>query len=127
MNIELLNKVADAIENEPHLYDQSEWGTCATPRCVAGWICHLTLSWPLNPQATPSRAAAKKLGNSLGDCDRLFTSETWPQHWFVTAKCDLPDPGKCDLSDPDHPYAVPSAKDAAAILRAMADDGEIWL
>ena len=119
MNIELLRKVADAIENEPHLYDQSEWGTCDTPRCVAGWICHLTDSWPLNPHATPSRAAAKTLSNSLGDCDRLFTSKLWPQDWFVAAKCDLP--------DPDLRSAAPSAKDAAAILRAMADDGEIWL
>ena len=39
--------VADHVEANPGLHDQSEWGDgtadpqCGTPCCVAGWACHL--------------------------------------------------------------------------------------
>lgn len=48
-NAELFNKIADAIEAEPHRHNQAEWasarnsiGSCGTTMCVAGWAVELS-------------------------------------------------------------------------------------
>ena len=50
MNVELVRRIADAIEKHPKLYDQGEFGNddldlqhdCGTPCCVYGWAKYLT-------------------------------------------------------------------------------------
>lgn len=108
-NAELFFAVADAIEREPHRYDQGDWfdhweplsemppPACGTTACIAGWaIACGRHSGSLKAAATewneavdqdyPEDEAAELLGLAPHDADRLFHS-----HWRPHDGLSVPD------------------------------------
>lgn len=97
-NTELFDLVADAIEAEPHRYNQSSYyditrdgagNICGTSFCVAGWAVRLTVGTKTEegiygPRMLPSvdvqrealpaweHIAAQQLGLTVPEADRLF-------------------------------------------------------
>lgn len=50
-NADLAHRVLEAIEANPHHWNQRKWCTtteCGTAMCFAGWACHLE-GWQLDP------------------------------------------------------------------------------
>ena len=128
LNVDLLRDAADAIESSPELYCQNSFGDttlnvkhkCGTPCCVAGFI--VAVGRPYLSSSRPSFAsvetlAAKLLNIDVEDVLALFEA-VWPIAWFE----------KAGLKTGTHKgwYGSPNPKEAATILRAMADDGYIW-
>ena len=124
VNKELFNEIADAIENEPRMYEQACWGTleneCRTPGCIAGWACYL------QEQKDSSQPIVEGFKNTRA-LKHLFDydSETpvpivlfdpwWPIRWFRLAEVELDDCWEIDEE------LKPKAKQAAAVCRAIAE------
>ena len=131
----MLMGIADAIEAEPEAYSQRVWcrwgargvpvrPAAAAPACVGGWACWLagvrrpehTIYSPEQPDLGVVLAAARVLGVVVrGQADGLF-APVWPAAWFDRA--GLPGKGR--------ERREPVAEEAAAVLRGMANDGEVW-
>lgn len=97
LNAELFRKIADVIEREPNLYDQTEFGfgsnnddakachhippeqvnACGTSHCIAGWAVALTPP-AKRPDADVFYAAKELLGLSINDAADLFWSAWKP-------------------------------------------------
>ena len=126
MNVELVNRVADEIEKHPDLFAQYLVGSgdprhCGSPRCVGGWSLALSGSDSENlvvaaellglPQSEPTFPLY------YDDATPPLFAEEWPVWWY--AKASVP-------SDDYVNYSPPTAREAVAVLRAMAADGEFW-
>lgn len=76
-------RVADAIEQHPEQYDQSDWKTkqsCGTNSyCVAGWAQHLCFPRQEFSEVTTPLCAAKLLALTEDEAVALF-SATWEPH-----------------------------------------------
>lgn len=93
LNADLFRKIADVIEREPNLYDQTQWGfgefnyfskmcphippeqvhTCSTSHCIAGLAVALTPPAD-RPVSSVSKSAMKLLGLSSAQADYLFST-----------------------------------------------------
>ena len=126
LNVDLLRKVADAIESCPELYNQNVYGEldldvekhCGTACCVAGFIVSVGCSKSdlSNVLSTPY-TASRMLGLNSAETFVLF-KPNWPSKWVKRAGMI-----------PENVYRSrinPTPKEAATVLRAMADDGYIW-
>ena len=126
MNVENLRIIIDAIENNPDLYDQSEWGNidrtpnglldhgCSTPGCLSGWALFL---FPQAKGCGPRAQLTKVLEiTPLSTC--LLTDDTWPVAWFLKVGMEGGGPLRGDKE--------PTVDEAVTILKAMADEGLIW-
>lgn len=136
LNTDLMVRIADAVEANPELYAQNDWGdarrsplglvamkraafdagaTCRTPACIAGWAVILNGGRIRN---APSEIleAEKVLGITKAQGDELFT-RSWFGHWFIRAGISKP---------AGNERYRPTAAETAIILRAMAADGTIW-
>ena len=115
MNKERLLAVAEAIEKEPSLYDQREWGApwCGTPGCIAGWA--VALFSDDNDRAARiahvfsiKEAALHSLGMRADQKYPLFNSR-WPASW-------LPDHDNGSYSSE---FFTPTARDAQRVLHKI--------
>ena len=124
--VENLRIIIDAIENNPDLYDQTEWGAfsrtpnglldckCSTPGCLSGWAEFLF------PQVRGFRRTSNHFANVLEITIHfacLLTNYTWPVAWFHKVGME---------GDPLFGDRKPTADEAVTILKAMADEGSIW-
>lgn len=135
MNKDLMRKVADAIEANQDLYDQTTLGShlnspegypdpigCNTPACIAGWTMFLSeWSGTMTYDTSFLDIAADILGIRQdpvadGGTVPLFCA-SWPVWWFLKIGVPVNGGGYNEQ---------PSATDAATILRAMVKDGEFW-
>ena len=124
MNVELIRRIADAIEKHPELYDQADWGNndldlepefgdeCGTPCCIGGWARHL-----LGIKMTKNVYDA--LGLSANSEWGILEAD-WSSRWLERADLEH----RVDRWPPD--MFDPTAIEAATILRAMADEGKWW-
>ena len=127
MNIELLKQIRDAIEVEPMLYDQADWGwhynetsnqtdmtiACHTPGCIAGHALHLA-NIPYVPGEDVSTKAEKVLYISLKESALLFCA-TWDKRWLQNMDTPLPMVGYNDFE--------PTPTDAINILDRLIKHG----
>ena len=124
VNKELFREIADAVEEEPAMYDQGAWGNfkCETPGCIAGWATHLMGTNPENVvDESVEKTALRYLFNipptdsfKQGYFPKLFAS-SWPIAWFEKVGIDTE-----PLRIIDDEIA-PEAPHAAIICRAIAD------
>ena len=124
VNKELFNDIADAIEKEPKMYDQSAWGnfTCNTPGCIAGWATHLK---GVNPEEFNEDNLVENAVRYLFNVtpEEEFPSEFfpvlfyawWPVSWFTQTGIGIK--GLTVLEN----TIQPNAHHAAIICRAIAD------
>jgi hypothetical protein len=98
INVDLLNKVADHIEQRHEEFDMEHWQWkrkpsvltkilwylrdegmpfCGTTRCIAGWSCVLAGTKAENTPATAQRL----LGLNLEQAQRLFYLNNWPKRF----------------------------------------------
>ena len=117
-NPELLEKVIDAIEEYPALYDQGLVGIgdprdpCGTACCIAGWAVALG---PPNTERLTKITYANKM---LGLPHIRLLEVTWPMEWFERAGLQV----EPDFED----EKTPNASEAVTILRMILEDGEFW-
>ena len=92
-NVELFDKIAKAIEDEPDRYDQAVYGgggSCGTAHCVAGWAAALEGCTPkmdtwctvVLPDGTVDKIdsfAQKRLGLDEMDAEALFAAGWRPE------------------------------------------------
>jgi hypothetical protein len=99
MNIELFEKVKQAIVAEPERFDMSLWvlsdfvnefdstkgfkeNTCGTTACIAGWACVLGTDDNVKALDVPGRASAL-LGPRWEQAEQLFYTKYWPSKFLV--------------------------------------------
>lgn len=140
MNSDMMRKVADAIERDPDLFDQNQYGfglaqrrenrtVCLSAACVAGWAGTLAgrvyKGHALTCQIHHNGMEALDIDED--DAARLF-SPTWPQRWFDKAgvKSGRPLINYDEMAEDDNDMKEVPPQAAAAILRMMADDGRVW-
>lgn len=144
MNVSLMRRIADAIEEEPLAYNQKDFGsgkppTCKTACCVGGWAVYLATDEEREKLATSKRylssldkdgqvrrglgdEAAILLDLEHDDSRRLFECY-WPTGWFYQAGISEEDiTSRVDGVE----IACPLADQAAKILRGMAKDKIVW-
>jgi hypothetical protein len=95
LNVELLNKVKDAILAHPEQFNMDEWvgrGACGTTACIAGWCCALSLGglervrtryFDFSRHYNVKREAQDLLGIQVPEEEddvtyELFYSSKWP-------------------------------------------------
>ena len=125
VNKKLFNEIADAVEKEPSLYDQSYWGNCdcGSPACIAGWAVHLagvsraTLATGdgIDVVAAQQLFGSKAAKTARADLLQIF-SPWWPNNWFSLAGVK---PKGRDLGVGYD--RKPTAGQAVKICRAIAD------
>ena len=120
MNLEKLRDVADVIKASPDNYSQHHWGTGGDPpQCVAGWLITLANRWNdvrlMAEDSAEYSIASDELDVREEMTYRLF-GPSWPGLWKERA----------GIKVNNALWFFPTASDAATILRAMADDNELW-
>ena len=125
MNRELLHRVADQIERQPDRYRQDAFlvrtglegfrpeGPCGSAACVAGWALALKKGSATGSDTLYDARCLLALSKSAAD--RLFRAK-WPERWYWRAGIPVDEPGA----------RTPAWYEAAAIIRAMADEGAVW-
>ena len=111
MNVQILNDVADRIEQDSDGFDQA---TCT--KCVAAQVLRLFCQMPNGDDKfnfrVISERASRLLGISSDHAEFLF-AEDWPEEWFELANC------------PEDSF-VPTADAAVLVLRSMAQHPDDW-
>ena len=125
MNKERLLELADAIREEPDLYNQGHWGApwCGTPGCILGWAVTLfSDTGGLESPTYPGEMVfdRQKAGPLLGlpTHSPLFC-DFWPIHW-------LPDHDNRLDYDLTETIFAPTARDAQRVLHKIVK-GDITL
>ena len=140
----LLRRIADAIEAEPVAYDQTTYGpaycltppdiladteprpSCETPACIAGWAIALNDEQAFaapDPLASAEDAFRFRAADAL-HLDTYQAEELFAAHWNAARLAERFNLEPDDLPFPNFPLCYPSAKQAAATLRAIADRAE---
>jgi len=120
MNADMFRRVADAIQINPEGYDQQDFGTgdpiCGSSCCVAGWAAYLAEGGPVRGYIHATAVTALDIDSEES---LVLFGATWPSWWAE----------KAGLIDDDVPAVefTPTPAQAVGILRAMADDEEVWL
>ena len=115
----LMRRVADRIELEPESFDQGLIGrgvrpSCDTPACVAGWAAFCGRA---ADGMTVWDRARRALGIRFSHAEVLF-NEFWPGSWLAWAQSAAGPRGRHWPTG----WFRPDAKQAVAVLRAMAAD-----
>ena len=130
MKTSMLREVLEAIEEDPEIFNQSNWGEndphaeddpgrCETPCCIAGLVARIG-GGMCSDGPTIRREAALLLDLTNEEADRLF-SEAWPIRWFRRAGVEIEDHGDCTGS-----RVLPEALEAIPVLRGMLEEGQVW-
>lgn len=138
MNVKLLREIADAIEREPTMFAQENYGsggmvvdgrmTCRTPACVAGWAFAIAPPLVIRPnEIVPDihDAAKRSLELTEREATALFRA-VWPRRWFRKAGLVPPPEIRSGVLPELWPACLVPAEAAVKILRMMADDGHVW-
>ena len=121
---ERFREVADLIRKHPTLYDQTHAGVtdpreCGTACCVLGWAAALNKDYNWSQMfADVQDSGAQYLGIEYVKSESIFEAE-WPLEWWPRAGLNK---RRLDIYSVD----IPTAEDAAVILEAMADSGDVW-
>lgn len=122
MNTKLMLEVADLLDDEPEGYCQGLWvnddtgpdtyGKCGTPACLAGWICY-------------AKEASIDGMIPLVDASGRHVQDRAMKYLEIGPYTAM------DLFD-GNPYGVdeyagpdPTSKQAAAVMRRLAETGEV--
>ena len=124
-DVQLVRNMAIAIKAHPKLYCQSEWGfddlqphnECGTPCCVRGW--GMFISGLEQRYGSDRNIFYDKLG--IFNSGAEIFNPNWPTEWLKRAEMSLENVDRYSIG-----RFIPDAEQAAAILQAMADSGEIW-
>ena len=124
INKKLFNEVADAIENEPGMYNQSAWGNlnCKTPGCLAGWSVYLkgdTLKKLTTDKLVENAVRYLFIVPPEQHISKEFLPAIfytwWPVSWFIRTGINIQELTVLEKS------IQPNARHAVIICRAIAD------
>ena len=121
MNKERLLAVAEAIKNDPDMYDQMRWGApwCGSAGCIAGWVVAL-FGDSEEEDCADTWDAESLLGITKEQGVVLFDG-MWPSEWLP----DAISRGIMNNADGTHSFE-PNAEDAQRVLHKIVK-GDITL
>lgn len=123
MNVELLERIAAAIEAKPKLYDQTDWirsTPCGTVCCIAGWAAELSDPTFARGYEQWLRGDGKYVGSVADRAEELLMLPEW-------SAGDLFDANGFTWPGSYGPEGnAPTAAEAVRLLRAIAKGDVVW-
>ena len=139
-----LRFIASCIDQYPDNFLQSHWGeseydadvagsgvSCGTPCCIAGFAVQFLGSeegyrkcTPNNKRLLPTGTYARHLLGLNPPWELALFFERWPNAWLTSKKIDPTDSSNVNSMMSWEDAFTPTPKDAAIILRRLADQFE---